>query len=65
MGLYDFLLKHNIDYDELVKAIYELSSVVYIDTELIVPVLDSIYDDDEYQDFKKTYGGKKCLSQKN
>lgn len=53
MGLYDFLMKYNIDYDTLVKAIYDLSSVVYIDTELIVPVLDSIYDDDEYQELKK------------
>lgn len=54
MGLYDFLVKYNIDYDTLVKAIYDLSSVVYINTELIIPVLDSIYDDDEYQELKKS-----------
>jgi hypothetical protein len=57
MGLYDFLIKYNIDYDTLVKAIYDLSSVVYIDTELIIPVLDSIYDDDEFQELK-TEGAK-------
>ena len=53
MGLYDFLLKYKIDYDTLVRAIYDLSSVVYIDTELIIPVLDSIYDDDEFQELKR------------
>ena len=52
MGLYDFLIKYNIDYDTLVKAIYDLSSIVFIDTELIVPVLDSIYNDDEFQELK-------------
>lgn len=59
MGLYDLLVEYNMTYDDLVGIIYDLSKIVYIGSvdriENIVRDLDSIYDDKEFEKFKKEY----------
>ena len=51
MGLYDLLYKYNMSYDELLKFLRALGGCVYLDYETIERVLDSIYDDNEYETF--------------
>lgn len=53
MGLYDFLIKYNMDYETLVDMIYDLSKFIYLNAENEVRGLDCIYDDDEFKKFKK------------
>lgn len=53
MGLYDFLIKYNMDYETLVDMIYDLSKFIYLNAENEVRSLDCIYDDKEFKKFKK------------
>lgn len=54
MGLYDFLVEHNMSFDRLIDIIYDLSKFVYFgDVENTVRWLDDIYDDKEFKEFKK------------
>lgn len=53
MGLYDFLLKYNIDYEMLIDMIYDLSKFIYLNAENEVRGLDCIYDDNEFQELKR------------
>ena len=53
MGLYDFLIKYNINYETLIDMIYDLSKFVYLNAENEVRSLDCIYDDDEFKKLKQ------------
>lgn len=57
MGLYDFLVKYNIEFDDLIQMVYDLSKFLYIDAENTVRWLDDIYDDNEFKKFKKNATG--------
>ena len=50
MGLYDFLIKYNIDEDTLIQMVYDLSKFVYIGkVENTVRDIDDLYDDKEFK----------------
>lgn len=54
MGLYDFLVEHNMSFDRLIRIVYDLSKFIYIgDVRNTVKWLDDIYDDKEFKEFKK------------
>lgn len=52
MGLYDFLLKYNLEYETLVSMIHDLRGFVFIDSENTIRDLDVIYNDVEFKKFK-------------
>lgn len=53
MGLYDFLLKYNLDYETLVEMVHNLRGFVWIDSENTIRDLDCIYNDEEFKKLKK------------
>ena len=56
MGLYDFLIKYNIDCDTLIEMVYDLSKFIYIGkVENTVRDIDDLYDDKEFKKLKKEY----------
>lgn len=52
MGLYDFLIKYNLEYETLVSMIHDLRGFVFIDSENTIRDLDVIYDDVEFKKYK-------------
>lgn len=52
MGLYDFLIKYNIEYETLVNMIYDLGKFVFMNSENTVRWLDDIYDEKKFKKLK-------------
>lgn len=52
MGLYDFLIKYNLEYETLISMIHDLRGFVWIDSENTIRDLDCIYDEKEFKKFK-------------
>lgn len=57
MGIYDFLIKYNIEYETLINMIYDLGKFIFMNSENTVKWLDDIYNEKE---FKKLKGEHKC-----
>lgn len=57
MGLYDFLIKYGLEYDDFVKMIYDLCGFVDgFNADKTIKQTDGLYDHTEY---KKIKGGTK------
>lgn len=52
MGLYDFLIKYNIEYETLINMIYDLGKFIFMNSENTVRWLDDIYDEKEFKKLK-------------
>lgn len=55
MGFYDFLLKYNLTFEEYIEMLYEIRSFLDFNDDImeqLVKTSDSLYDDEEYKDFK-------------
>lgn len=50
-GLYDILQEHRLLYDDLLSLLRDLSRIIPLDYPAVEKMLDSIYDDDEYERF--------------
>lgn len=58
MGFYDFLLKYDLTFEEYIEMLYEIRSFFDFNDnimEQLVKTSDSLYDDEEYKDFKNYF----------
>lgn len=58
MGIYDFLMKYNLTYEQYIEMLYEIRSFLdFSDTtmEMLVKLSDSLYDDKEFNKIKPLY----------
>lgn len=58
MGIYDFLMKYNLTYEQYIEMLYEIRSFLdFSDTtmEMLVKLSDSLYDDKEFNEIKPLY----------
>lgn len=58
MGIYDFLMKYNLTYEQYIEMLYEIRSFLdFSDStmEMLVRESDSIYDDKEFKKIKPLY----------